>query len=159
MRFPAIELLQHRLLDRDGQDEFPVVRAELHLVDEPFLVLVARLSHALRRDVIDGQRQLLVFVVLVEVAVGEVSAPLGSYHLSHQLHGGVVLATVATGLSPDVNPGQLLGAIEPLRGVLVDIRVQLRISRYAQQQREEQKDVVNPALHQPHSHPSRGGHS
>ena len=133
MRLTAVELLQHRLLDGDRQDEPIIVGTELHLVDEPLLVLEPRLHHTLRRDVVDGQGEFLIFVVLVEVAVGEVSTPLGSNHLSHQFDGGVVLTAITATLSPDIDPRQLLRAVEPLRSVLVNIGIQLCIRRYAQQ--------------------------
>ena len=152
----TVKLLLDRLLDGDRQDEPVVIGAELHLFEEPGLIPEKGFLHPLRRYLVDGQRQFLVFVILVEVAIGEVGTVLGSNHLTHQLDSGVVLTavTAATGLHIDIR--QPLRTVEPLRGVGIYIWVQLSLQRQTRQKQREKYRGLSPTLHQPHSHPSRG---
>ena len=55
---------------------------------------VSRIKKAIC-DIVDGQCQLLVFVILVEVVVVKVGAFLCCNNLAHQLYGGVVAPAVA----------------------------------------------------------------
>ena len=66
-RLPAIDVLRNSFFDGERQYEPVVIRTELHLVDEPLLASERRFFYALWRDVVDGQRQLLVAVVLIEI--------------------------------------------------------------------------------------------
>ena len=88
-------------------------------------------------DVVNSQRQLLITVVVIEIAVLEVGLSLGGNHLPHQLYGGVDLTTVTATLGTNVNARQLLGAVEPLGRVGIDISIQLRIHWHAQQKQEQ----------------------
>ena len=96
MRFLPVDLLRDRLIDRYGENQFVVIRTRLHLIDEPLFLFVFRVLHHLLRDLVEGQRQLLVFVILVEVMVVEVGFLLGLDDLLHHLHRRVVLPTVSS---------------------------------------------------------------
>ena len=122
----AIDFLRNRLIHADGQDEFVVIWACLNLVDEPLLFLIlGRIEH-LGLKIIECQRNLLVLVVLIIIAVVEIGLLLGSYHLTHHLNSRVVLTTVATTLGFD---GDLFQhAVVGLQGNLqytLDTRVDL----------------------------------
>ena len=91
----AVYLLRYGLVDTHRQDHLVVVGTHLHLVDIPFLLFALRVLQRFRLDVVQGQRQLLILVVLVEVVVGQVGEFLGSDHLLHHLHGRIVLAAVS----------------------------------------------------------------
>ena len=70
------------------------------MVDNPLLAEPATLE-LFRSDIVEGQRQLLILVILVEVVVAQVTALLGGYHLLHHFHSGVVLTAVPSALGLD----------------------------------------------------------
>ena len=111
VRFLTIDLLRDRLIDRDRKDELVVVRTGLHLVDKPLLLLILGTIQDLWSNIIDSKRQFLIFVILIEVVVVEISLLLGSYHLLHHLYSRIVLTAVTStlGLHGDLLQQRVIG--------------------------------------------------
>ena len=122
----AIDFLRNCLIHADGQDEFVVIWACLNLVDKPlFLLILGRIEH-LGLKIIECQRNLLVLVVLIIIAVVEIGLLLGSYHLTHHLNSRVVLTTVAATLGFDGDLFQhLIIGLERYLDDVLDTRVNL----------------------------------
>ena len=91
----AVNLLLHRLVNAHGQYQLTRLLVFLHLIDEPRIFGIFRVLQHFRLDVVQGQRQFLIFLVLIVVPLAEVGFLLMVYHLFHQLHGRIVLTTVA----------------------------------------------------------------
>ncbi len=91
----AVELLRHRLVDGDRQDEFVVIGTCLYLVVYPFLLTEDGVLQFLGGDVIAGKCQFLVFGILIVVLIGKVGELFMRNDLTHQFDSGVVLTAVA----------------------------------------------------------------
>ena len=99
VRLLTIYLLRDGLINTDGQYELVVIRTGLNLVDKPLFLLILRRIEYLGLKVIKCQSDLLVLVVLIEVAIIQIGLLLGSNHLLHHLDRRIVLATISTALS------------------------------------------------------------
>ena len=109
MGFLAVDFLRDGLVDGDGQNHLFVILAHLHLVFQPRHLLELGRLQFLVGDFVDGECNLLVFVVLVEVAVVEVGFLFVGNHLPHQFHSRVVLAAVSLFLGTHGNLLEHLG--------------------------------------------------
>ncbi len=90
----APQLLRHRLVDGEGQDQFARFGRNLHMVFEeghPFELSV--LEHP-RCDVTHGEIQFAVLLQRIVVVEFEVTAFLGGNDLAHKFHCGVVFARI-----------------------------------------------------------------
>ena len=92
-------MLRNGLVHRHRQDKLVVVRTHLNLINDPLLVLKLAAVKVGRLYVVEGQRYLLIFVILIVVVIGEVGLLLRSHNALHQFHGGVVLTRVAATLA------------------------------------------------------------
>ena len=99
LRTLTIDMLRNGLVHRHRQDKLVVVRTHLNLINDPLLVLKLAAVKVGRLYVVEGQRYLLIFVILIVVVIGEVGLLLRSHHALHQFHGGVVLTRVAATLA------------------------------------------------------------
>ena len=79
----AVDMLAQRLVHEQRQNHLVVVYAALHLIEHPFRLRESLGLQVFRRDVVYRHGHLLVFVVLVEVVVGNVRALLRRNHSSH----------------------------------------------------------------------------
>ena len=126
VRLLTINLLRDCFIDADRQDELVVIRTGLYLIDEPLFLLVLGGVEHLGLEIVERQRELLVLVVLIIVAVIQIGLFLSGYHLTHHLDGRVVFTTVAATLGFD---GDLFQhAVVGLQGNLqytLDTRVDL----------------------------------
>ncbi len=93
VRVAAVDVLRDGLVDGDGQDELVVVGAGLHLVEQPLaLADETAVDEFVGADVVHGQRDFLILVVLIVVVVLQVGLLLGCDDAAHELNGGIVLA-------------------------------------------------------------------
>ena len=83
LRTLAVNMLCNGLVYRHRQYKFVVVRAHLHLVYDPLLVLKLATVEVGRLYVVERQRYFLVLVVLIVVVVGQVCQLLCSHHALH----------------------------------------------------------------------------
>ena len=110
VRVAAVDVLADGFVDGDGQDELVVVGARLHLVEQPLaLADEAAVDEFVGADVVHGQGNFLILVVLIVVVVLQVGLLLRGDDAAHELHGGVVLARVLAALLVDHDFLQLLG--------------------------------------------------
>ena len=91
----AVDLLRDGLIHTDGQNEFAVVFAFLHLVLEPRFFLHLGLFEFFGSDIVECESEFLVFVILIVVAVVEVGAFLRLHHLLHQFDGRIVFPAIS----------------------------------------------------------------
>ena len=101
LRILAIDVLCNSLFHADGQDELVVVWRCLNLILHIRLVLVLARYKVFGLDIVQSERYLLIFVVLIVVVVLKVRQLLGSYNALHEFYGRVVLARVAFALLLD----------------------------------------------------------
>ena len=97
MRVFTVELLRDGLIHTDRKDQFVVILTHLHLIDEPLMFLKHATLQVIGLDVVKTQGDLLVVVILVEIVILQVGPFLGGDHLTHELHGRVVLTAVLRG--------------------------------------------------------------
>lgn len=109
LRVFTIDVLRDRLIHRNGQYQFVIVRTCLYLVYQPLLLGKETAVYIRWLNVVDGQRYLLILVVLIVGMIGQVGLFLCSHHTLHQLHGRIVFPAVAASLLPDHHFGQRLG--------------------------------------------------
>ena len=124
VRLPAVHLLRDGLVDADGQNHLARHVAGLHLLHQPGVFLKRSLFQLFRFQVVQRERYLLVFVVLIVVVDAEVGFLLCSHHAPHQFHGRVVLAAVSATLRLDGNFRQLL-----VVGFQLDVLLRLGLRR------------------------------
>ena len=105
----AVEVLGHRLIHRERQYQFVVVRAHLNLVDEPFLFLEFLGLQVGGIDVVECKGDFLIFIVLIIIMVGQIGAFLGLHNTFHQFNRRIVLAAVFLLFGLDGHPLQALG--------------------------------------------------
>ena len=94
MRVFAIDVLRDGLVDADGQNQFVVQRAYLHLVQQPLLFLELRVLQVHRLQVVHRQRNLLVFRILVVRVVAQRRFLFGGNHAFHQFYGRIILPRI-----------------------------------------------------------------
>ena len=92
LRILAIDVLRNGLLHADGQNELVVVRRCFNLILHIRLVLVLARYKVFGLDIVQSERYLLIFVVLIVVVVLKMRQLLGCYYALHKLYGRVVLA-------------------------------------------------------------------
>ena len=100
-RRPAVYLLSDRFVNTEWHDELTRQLALLDLFRQPGIFGKLRIGNHVGGDIVQGQRYLLVLGVLVMVTKGQFRLFLMFYHFTHQLHGRIVLATIAAALGLD----------------------------------------------------------
>ena len=86
----TVDIPRHRFVHTHRQNQLVIIWAQLQLVEHPLFLTEDTVFHVLRTQFIEGQRKLLVFVILVEVVVGQIGLLLGGNHPSHQFYGRIV---------------------------------------------------------------------
>ena len=92
----AVYLLCDGLIHRNGQNEFAVVFAFLHLILEPRFLFHLGILKFLGSDIIESKSEFLIFVILIIVAIVEVGAFFCLNHLFHQFDGRIVLPAISS---------------------------------------------------------------
>ena len=92
----AVYLLCDGLIHRNGQYEFAVVFAFLHLILEPRFLFHLGVLKFLGSDIIECKCEFLIFVILIIVAVVEVGTFFCLDHLFHQFDCRIVLSAVSS---------------------------------------------------------------
>ncbi len=97
----AIDFLRHRLIDADREYHLARLGADLYLFHQPGVFLEGASLELFGFQVVQGERNLLVLVILVVVVQRQVSLLLGCHHTTHQFHGRIVLTAVLLALGLD----------------------------------------------------------
>ena len=103
----AIYVLGNGFVYRHGQNKLVVIRAMFNLVEHPTPFADKATVYLRWRDVVHGQRYLLILGVLKEVVVFQSRAFLGRNHPSHQLDSRIILARILAPFLPYHHFGQL----------------------------------------------------
>ena len=93
LRILAVDNLRQCLVHRKREDVLVNLRTIFHLLTEE-RILLKEFGFAKRvgRNVIQSQRQLLIYIIIIVVLLLEVVQFLTGHHFFHQFHGRVVLA-------------------------------------------------------------------
>ena len=142
-RILPVDLARHGLRHVQRQDELAVLRAQLHLVHQPLALAEQLAREVFGRDVVQSERQFLVFVVLVEVVVLQFGALLGGNDAPHELHGRVVLARVAMAFLLHGDACQLVGlGFQGDAHFLFGVRTDAQVERFVPECAESKRPSV-----------------
>ena len=96
LRIFAIDNLSQRLVHRQRKDVLVDFRTILHLLaEERILLEELGFTQGVGRDVIQGQRQFLIYIIVIMILLLQVVQFLAGHHLLHQLHRRIVLSRIA----------------------------------------------------------------
>ena len=105
-RVTTIDLLRHRLVDTDRKNHLARLGADLHLFHQPGVLLERPRLELFGFQVVQGECNLLVLVILIVVVERQVGLLLRSHHPTHQFHSRIVLTAVLLALGLDGNLSQ-----------------------------------------------------